>query len=86
MTRTIHFGQSFAARFADAGPVLHVRFAGQSFDVPLASLEVGAASDDRQIKQAVATRLLVSIDRLDGYTIDRHANGNLTIRPEAVFG
>ena len=83
--RAMNFGDAVAARFADAA-VIHVRFAGQSFDLPLASLDVGAASEDRQIKRAVATRLLISEDRLDGYVIDRHANGNLTIRPEAVFG
>ena len=69
-----------------AGAVVHVRFAGRSFDIPLSSLDVGAMSADGQIKRAVARHLDVPPERLSAYTVDRHANGNLTVRPEAVFG
>jgi hypothetical protein len=86
MLRTMNFGDVRTARILDAGPLLHVRFAGQSFDVPLATMDIGVASDDVQIKRAIATRLLVAEERLVDYVIDRHANGNLTIRPMAVFG
>jgi len=82
----MNFGEARAARFLDGGALLHVRFAGQSFDVPLATTDIGIASDDAQIKRAIATRLLVAEERLMDYVIDRHANGNLTIRPAAVFG
>jgi hypothetical protein len=43
-------------------------------------------SADGQIKRGVAAWLDVPANRLGGYTVDRHANGNLTVRPEAVFG
>jgi hypothetical protein len=86
MTRLLNFDRPRAARFVDAASVIHVRYAGQSFDVPMASLDVGTTTDDRQIRQAVANRLLLTQDRLADYVVDRHANGNLTIRPEAVFG
>ena len=86
MSRTMNFGEVRFARLADAGALLHVRFAGQSFDIPLATMDIGVASDDAQIKRAIATRLLVAEERLNDYVIDRHANGNLTIRPAAVFG
>lgn len=66
--------------------VLHVRFNGRSFDVPLAALDVGSRSRDRDVKQNLARHLEVDPSRLDDYVIDRHSNGNLTIRPEAVFG
>jgi hypothetical protein len=86
MMRVLNFGDSSAARFAEGAAVIHVRVTGQSFDVPLAALDLGAASDDRQIKRALARRLNMPVDRFSDCVIDRHANGNLTIRPEAVFG
>ena len=66
--------------------VIHVRFAGRSLDVPLAALDLGAGPSDRQIKRSLAAYLEVAESRLNDYGIDRHANGNLTLRPEAVFG
>ena len=69
-----------------AGPVVHVRFAGRSFDIPLSVLDVGAMSADGQVKRGVARHLEVPPERFAAYTVDRHANGNLTVRPEAVFG
>lgn len=73
-------------RFADRSAVIHVRFAGESFDVPLTNLDIGPASDDARVKQALAGHLDIVPDRLDDHVVDRHANGNLTLRPEAVFG
>ncbi|WP_425399514.1 hypothetical protein [Aeoliella sp.] len=67
-------------------PLLHIRFDGRSFDIPLADLDVGALSSDRELKQALGGYLDVRPDRLRDYTIDRHETGNLTVRPEAVFG
>ena len=69
-----------------AGAVVHVRFNGRSFDVPTAQLDLGVGSSDEQIKRALAQHLEVPPSRLGDYTVDRHANGNLTLRPEAVFG
>jgi hypothetical protein len=66
--------------------VLHVRFDGHSLDIPLGDLDVGTASDDREIKRALAEHLRVAEGTLREYTVDRHQTGNLTIRPEAVFG
>ena len=69
-----------------AGAVIHVRFAGRSFDVPTGQLDLGIGASDEQIKRAVAQHLEVPLARLADYVVDRHANGNLTLRPEAVFG
>jgi len=66
--------------------VLHVRFDGRSLDIPLGDLDVGTASEDREIKRAVARHLQVAAGSLNDYTVDRHETGNLTVRPEAVFG
>ena len=66
--------------------VIHVRFAGQSFDIPLTLLGLGATSSDRDVKRTLARHLEVQDSRLNDYVVDRHENGNLTVRPEAVFG
>ncbi len=66
--------------------VAHVRFEGRSLDIPLAGLDVGPHSSDAEVKQAVARHLEVPADRFRDYVVDRHETGNLTVRPEAVFG
>jgi hypothetical protein len=66
--------------------LLHVRFNGQSFDLPLETLDLGSGSSEREVKQRVASNLEVDVSRLRDYVVDRHANGNMTLRPEAVFG
>ena len=70
----------------NGGAVLHVRFDGRSLDVPLVEIDVGTASEDREIKRALARHLEVPEAKLRDYTVDRHDTGNLTVRPEAVFG
>mgnify|MGYP006910736152 CR=1 FL=1 len=66
--------------------LLHVRFEGRSLDIPLGDLDVGQFSDDGQIKQALAVYLDVPVAKFRDYVIDRHETGNLTVRPEAIFG
>jgi hypothetical protein len=66
--------------------VVHVRFAGQSFDVPLRVLDISAGAHNGDVKQALARHLEIHESRLRDYVVDRHGNGNLTVRPEAVFG
>jgi hypothetical protein len=66
--------------------VLHVRYGGRSLDLPLTGLDLSNQSADREVKQRLAAYLEVSPRTLDPYVIDRHENGNLTVRPEAVFG
>ena len=70
----------------NAGTQIHVRFEGRSFDVPFDKIDVGQFSDDNRIKRAVAGYLEIAEARLRDYVIDRHETGNLTLRPEAVFG
>ncbi len=67
-------------------PIAHIRFEGRSLDVPLAELGVADGASDRDIKRAVARHLDVAEDRLRDYVLDRHETGNVTVRPEAVFG
>ena len=66
--------------------VVHIRFEGRSLDVPQSDLDVGAASSDNDVKRALAHYLEVAEAKLRDYVIDRHDTGNMTVRPEAVFG
>lgn len=66
--------------------VAHIRFDGRSRDIQLDALGVNADAGDREIRQAVARALELPEGRLQDSVIDRHENGNLTVRPEAVFG
>jgi hypothetical protein len=74
------------AQREQAGAVVHIRFEGRSLDIPQSDLDVGPASGDNEIKRALAQSLNVAEARLRDYVIDRHDTGNLTVRPEAVFG
>jgi hypothetical protein len=66
--------------------VVHIRFEGRSMDIPQSDLDVGAASSDNEIKRALARYLETPEAKLRDYVIDRHDTGNMTVRPEAVFG
>jgi hypothetical protein len=66
--------------------VIHVRLDGRSYDLPLDRLGVSEPATDEQVKAAVARHLEVPANRLSESVVDRHPNGNLTIRPEAVYG
>ncbi len=68
------------------GPVLHIRFEGTSRDIPLDLLNLKLGASDADIRSGVSSYLDVGTDRLQDYVVERHANGNLTLRPEAVFG
>ena len=86
MTRTLNVNLTLNNRPATDAAVIHVRYAGRSFDISMIGLDLTPASSDECVKQAIAGYLQVPDDRLNDHVIDRHANGNLTIRPQAVFG
>jgi hypothetical protein len=75
-----------AADVIQNNPWLHIRFEGRSYDLPLADLDLGVLSSDDAVLSALARYLDVSERSLKPYVIERHANGNMTVRPEAVFG
>lgn len=67
-------------------PLLHIRFEGRSFDIPLSDLDLGVMSGDADVKRALAAYLDVPEAKFRDYVVDRHETGNLTVRPQAVFG
>ena len=66
--------------------MVHVRFEGQSWDIACAILDVGAMSSDRDVRRALAHYFEVPVRKFAPYVVERHANGNITVRPEAIFG
>ena len=65
---------------------LHVRLDGRSFDIPLSDLDLGTHSSDQEIKNRLANYLDLPSTHLVEHVVDRHRNGNLTLRPNAVYG
>ena len=65
---------------------LHVRYGGQSLSIAFTVLDIGDLSNDRQVRESLARYLEIPVNRLAPYVVQRHANGNITVRPEAVFG
>jgi len=67
--------------------VLHIRYKGTSRDIPIKELDCENIDSDKDVKNAVATFLdLGDQHDLGDYVLARHQNGNMTLRPEAVFG
>lgn len=53
--------------------------------MPLFTLGVSAESEERAIRQAIAYRLEIGLDVIADYAIERHGDGNMTLRPTASF-
>ena len=67
--------------------VIHVRHNGRSFDFPAQQIDLGYGSTDHQIRAAVADKLREPRGQFEHYVIDRNTQtGDLTVRPQAVFG
>jgi hypothetical protein len=56
-------------------------------DITSDQLDVGMLSTDEQIRTAVAQHFDVPRTKLNNYAIDRNdETGDITLRPQAVFG
>ncbi|HEY9776073.1 MAG TPA: hypothetical protein V6C81_20085 [Planktothrix sp.] len=73
------------ATTGNAGAVIHVRVNGRSRDIALDTLGLSASSADDAVRNAVANFMELAPANLSA-VIERHENGNMTLRPEAVFG
>jgi hypothetical protein len=65
---------------------VHVRFNGRSYDLPFEDLVLGESPADDDVRQALARHFDVSPETFAAYVVERHRTGNITVRPEAVFG
>ncbi len=70
----------------DNAPRLHIRYEGRSWNLPLSDLDLGPISTDEAVRNALSYYLGVPADSFKLYVIERHPNGNITVRPQAVFG
>lgn len=74
--------------------MIHVRYEGHSYDFREEEVDVGDLSTDAEVRNAVAGALSevssLSVDqvrnKLRDFAIDRGTPGELTLRPQAVFG
>lgn len=75
-----------AMQFERPTPMVHIRFQGHSYQLEAAQLDISALSSDQEVRQALAQYFEVPAGKLSAYVVERHENGNMTVRPEAVFG
>jgi hypothetical protein len=66
--------------------ILHVRYDGRSLDLDMLALRLNGSPSDGAIRRAVARHLDIAPAKLDAYVVDRCENGNLILRPQAVYG
>jgi hypothetical protein len=66
--------------------MVHIRYDGRSYDLVEAHVGVAAQMSDIEIKQRLAQHFDVSLRSFQDYVVDRGPNGDLIIRPEAVYG
>ena len=66
--------------------MVHLRFEGRSYDLSEAKVGLGAGLGNAEIRELLARHLDVGIGRLQDHVVDRRPNGDLIVRPEAVYG
>jgi hypothetical protein len=66
--------------------MVHIRFQGQSWHIEARELGISPNASDEEVKRALAQHFEVSVAKFAAYVVERHENGNMTVRPEAVFG
>lgn len=65
----------------------HIMYDGQTYDVNMDDLDVGVLSTDQEIRNAISEKEGIPLNKINRYMIDRNEEtGNVTLRPEAVFG
>jgi hypothetical protein len=75
-----------AATLDAPSAMVHVRVQGRSRDIAIDLLGIDSHSPDESICAAVAVFMEMNPEQFRNTVVERHANGNLTVRPTAVFG
>jgi len=65
---------------------VHVRYDGKSYDLTFEDLALAAGASDDDVREALARHFDVSPKTFRAFVVERHRTGNITVRPEAVFG
>lgn len=66
--------------------IIHVMYSGTSYDIDYSELNLDWDASDIDIKSAVATWLNTPISKINNFVLDKSTDGNITLRPQAVFG
>ena len=66
--------------------MVHVRFEGRSFDLTRRELGLNGQRRDADVKARLALYFDVRPERFDICIVDQRPNGDLIVRPEAVYG
>ncbi len=66
--------------------MVHVRFEGRSFDLTRRELGLNGQGRHADVKARLALYFDVRPERFDIYIVDQRPNGDLIVRPEAVYG
>ena len=68
--------------------MVHVRYEGESVEYEQGEdIDVGPLSSDQEVRTAVAALTGAPLAKLDNFMVDRNeATGDVTLRPQAVFG
>jgi hypothetical protein len=66
--------------------MVHVRFEGRSHDLTERELEFRPNMSETAIKERLARHFGVPAERFTYYVVDRTTEGNVIVRPEAVYG
>ncbi len=66
--------------------MIHVRFQGRSYDLTDTMLGLERSRDEEAIRRRLARFLEVPDRELDAYVVDQRPNGDIVVRPEAVYG
>lgn len=66
---------------------LHIRYEGRSVDVRQEDVDLGDLSTDDDIRLAAAMHLGQPVDKFTAMAIEKNTQtGDITLRPQAVFG
>lgn len=65
---------------------VHVRYEGRSLDITFDDLDIGELSTDAEVRRNVAQFLEVPTQKLANFSVDKSETGDITLRPQAVFG
>ena len=67
------------------GKYIHVRLDGKTKELILADISLTSKSTDEEILAVLAKSLRVDIERFSLFSVDRRKDGNIYLRPDAMF-
>lgn len=67
-------------------PQVHVMYGGVSYDIDFPELELAENASDVDVRNAVANWLNQPQSKLQNFVVSRSEDGNITLRPQALFG